>query len=751
MDMTSKQISPHIFFLVIISAVIISLALLQRLLPISGFNADPAYFTVDGEPVLANVDGYYYLHAAKEIINGTYDTVETHRAIPDTISRSSLPPLLSLVLAKTSTVTGYSLNEIGVILPAILSLFLAIPVFLLGYKWGGSITAISAVIFTLFSSLYVTRTNYAFLDTDCLNSFFAWIAVFFALQFATCKGSKKYIFFITALLNTALYLWWWDQSLAPPLILGLAPLFLAILFYYRPSKSERRLVIPIIFLFICIFFLLGGWGIVAKVFHATIDILVYVSDTKDNTYPRISEWISEQQRIEVGKFAQGIFYYKYLLIPACAGTLLLLWRQRLRLIICIPVFCVGILALLFATRFTIFAVPAAALSLGYFFSEVASWVSRHLSQKIYTKMTYALLALLTIFIAWQEFARTDKAWAIFPSQTIHGMKRLQVVTEPNAVIWSWWDQGHPLVYWANRDTINDGMVHSAARTYNNVLPLTMENNREAANFISFYVVRGLQGVENFNQSAAQFGLQGQQTMLRILRTGSEQWKDFYSQLSNETKEEWQTLLFPQQQRPVYLFNDIAQQKTISSFYWVSTWDSKKGQGKKILPLYKFPFPKKAAENFIKGKLPSQESFHVDPQTLVLTSKTLLEKGFPLYKVTLTTEEASTQQGSLASYPGTVSPKFTPDGTKTHQIYTDSGKYDLDINIPMQMLYLIDDKLTKTLIYRLFWRKNNYDPRYFKPVELKEPYYQIWKVTSDMAPENLPKPAAEEKMPSKAVQ
>lgn len=751
MYMTSKQISPRIFFLVIFFAIIISLALLQRLLPISGFNADPAYFIVDGEPVIANVDGYYYLHAAREVMQGTYDTEEKHRAIPDTISRSSIPPLLSLVLAKTSAFTGYSLNEIGVILPAILSLLLAIPVFLLGYTWGGSITALSAVVFTLFSSLYVTRTNYAFLDTDCLNSFFAWIAVFFALQFSTCKSIAKYIFFVTALLNTALYLWWWDQSIAPPLILGLAPLFLAVLFYYRPSKRERRLVFPIAFLCICIFFFSGGGEIIAKVFHTTTNLLSYVGDIKDSSYPRISEMVKEQHRIELGKFAQGIFHYELLLIPACVGTLLLIWRQRLRLIVCTPVFFVGILALLFATRFTIFAVPAAALSLGYFFSETVTWVSRHLPKKIYTQITCALLALLTIFIGWQEFGRTDNAWAIFPSQAVRGMKQLQVITEPNAVIWSWWDQGHPLIYWANRDTINDGMVHSAARTYSNVLPLTMENDREAANFINFYVARGLQGKETFTQSAAQFGLNGQQTMLRILRNGSEQWKNLYPQLSRETKEKWQTLLFPQQRRPIYLFNDIKQQKALPLFYWFATWTPQKKQGEKMLPVYVFPFSQKAAENFMEGKLPSQESFHVDPQTLMLTSNAILKGGFPLYKVTLTTQESSTQQGPLANYPGTVSPKFTLEYKQTKQVYTDSGQYDLDINIPMQMLYLIDDKLTKTLIYRLFSRKNNYDSRYFKPVELKEPHYQIWKVTSDMAPENLPKPAAEGKMPSKAVQ
>jgi hypothetical protein len=747
MYMTSKQISPRIFFLVIASAVIISLALLQRLLPISGFNADPASFTVDGEPVLANVDGYYYLQAAKEIMQGTYDTVETHRAIPDTISRSSVPPLLSIMLAKTSAVTGYSLNEIGVILPAILSLLLAIPVFLLGYTWGGSITALSAVIFTLFSSLYVTRTNYAFLDTDCLNSFFAWMAVFFALQFSTRKRAQKYFFFIAALLNTALYLWWWDQSLAPPLILGLAPLFLAILFYYRPSTNEKRFVIPITILCICIFFFFGGWEILVTVFHATIDKLSYVTDSEDSSYPKISDMVSEQYRIELGKFAQGIFYYKLLLIPACAGTLLLLWRQRLRLIVCTPVCFVGMLALLFASRFTIFAVPAAALSLGYFFSEAVTWVSRHLPEKIYTQITCTLLALLTIFIGWQEFGRTDNAWAAFPSQAVHGMKRLQIITAPNAVIWSWWDQGHALIYWANRDTINDGMVHSAARTYSNVLPLAMENDREAANFINFYVARGLQGKEAFAQSTAQFGLHGQQTMLRILRMGSEQWKKLYPQLSSETKEKWQALLFPQQQRPVYLFNDMKQQKTLPLFYWFATWDPQKGQGKKILPWHSFPFSKKAADNFLKGQLPSQESFHVDPQTLTLTSNAILVEGFPLYKVTLTTEDASSQRGPLAGYPGIVSPTFTPEYKRKSHIYADSGQYDLDINIPMQMLHLIDDKLTKTLTYRLFSRKSNYDPRYFKPVELKEPYYQIWKVTSDMAPENLPKPAAE----GKAVQ
>ena len=65
-----------------ILVVIILLGIWVRLDNLIIWNMFPGSGTLDGEPLLTNFDGYYYLTLARDLVEGTYSTVDTFRAVP---------------------------------------------------------------------------------------------------------------------------------------------------------------------------------------------------------------------------------------------------------------------------------------------------------------------------------------------------------------------------------------------------------------------------------------------------------------------------------------------------------------------------------------------------------------------------------------------------------------------------------------------------------------------------------------------
>jgi hypothetical protein len=61
-------------------------------------------------PLMVTVDSYFYLDIAKELQEGTFSSFDPHRFVPVGHNRPSTPPLLSVLLARLSTLSGIGLN-----------------------------------------------------------------------------------------------------------------------------------------------------------------------------------------------------------------------------------------------------------------------------------------------------------------------------------------------------------------------------------------------------------------------------------------------------------------------------------------------------------------------------------------------------------------------------------------------------------------------------------------------------------------
>lgn len=726
----NTQIPTRIFATVIAITILLSVAFLQRILPITGWNAFPGSYTVEGEAILTNVDGYYYLNAAKEILEGNYSTTETHRAIPDTISRSPLPPLLSVLTAAIARISGISVNWVGAMLPAILSLSIAVPIFFFGWRYGGAIAAVAATAICLLAPAYLGRNNFGFYDTDCLNALFPFSCALFFLLFATTRNCWRYLFLLAGMLTTLLFFWWWDQALAPPMVLALGPLILALLFFYRPAKGEGLLFFTAAILCCIAGIATIGLENLAEIPKIALGIFFHISKQSPIPYPDMGSGIAEQEALPWKSFASGTFAFSALFPCALLGLALLVYRARKEALLLLPIVLVALFTFLFARRFVIFAVPVFSLGIGIFFAELYGISCKSGKRWLIHGCGTAIL-LLMLAISWKNFQNTPDPLPIFSQPSLAGMKTLQQ-TEENAVVWSWWDQGHPLVYWGERDTVNDGMVHDSERTYCTAVPLVAQNDRFAANFMNFYVARGKAGRQEFLRLAAAEGLNGEEALQQMLTVGPQQAASLYPKISTENSAAMCRLLFPKQQRPIYLFLDIRQ----TNMLWIhffGTWNVGKRQWQKVLPMMRFFLPEKEREKLLQGNLPNGKDLRIDKETLLLHLPSLSSEPIALSELVITDGKES-KITRPAEEVVSRQYNFQEDviASDRRHYFTNSGRFSFDINLHTGQMLLRDRNLAEGLSNRLFWRHGEYDARYFVPVELHQPFYQVWRVESDMA-------------------
>jgi dolichyl-diphosphooligosaccharide--protein glycosyltransferase len=201
----------------------------------------PDRFSYAGVPILPAMDGYYYLGLSRDLLDGNYDPIDDRRAAPQGMPRPKPVPLLVYLTYLAARATSYRLEWIAMIMPAALGVFLAFPVYGLGRCYGGTVMGLSAALVALGSRYYLRRSSVGGYDTDTLNVALGMALSFFFLRFAWTEGRRRYRCLLGATVTLGVFLWWWHTAPSVVLIFAGVPLAAALLFYYRPSRTEKRI------------------------------------------------------------------------------------------------------------------------------------------------------------------------------------------------------------------------------------------------------------------------------------------------------------------------------------------------------------------------------------------------------------------------------------------------------------------------------------------------------------------------------
>ncbi len=683
-----------------ILVIIVLIGMSLRVQDLYDWQKEPDRAFYNGEPLFINFDSYFYLSLARDIVEGNHDKTEEKRDVPIGVERRFPPPLLSVLTAFIKKITPFSYMWIAVFIPVFLGPLISIPIFYLGRHYGGASMGTVSALFSVISYYYIYRSNIGWYDTDCLNVTLTVLSVLLALMFAINKGKTRYAYFAAIIINYLFFLLWWDSTPEVVTVVSLTPFLTALLFFYRPSKKEALIFFSILSMPVLILLLWKGLEIPMRIINGIKVVFTYISvkETVD-IWPSIGATVAEQKRPELMELIVKSAGHPFPFYIGLIGLVLLLVKKSKEgLLLFVPV-VLGALSVFYAKRFIIFMVPVIALGVGFFISFIWSYKKKF-------KFIYFVTPILVFLLVYPSLVKVLTN-TFFPPEDpplIMAFDEAGKRTEANAVIWAWWDHGYPLLFWANRGTIGDGTLHGGERSAYNALPFVTDNFRLSANFISFYIAHGIPGIHKFYKAYDNVP-EGYDALKELLAAGPDKTREKLTSsplkpvddLTNTEK--WLKFLFPGETLPTYILLDKRLLQTAYWWFWLGTWDPSKKDG--IHPYYYPLFNiKRNGDNF---ETPEGLSLDLRKGVFFIENKQAAIKSLLIVEPPRPNEiNFGRQEGSRVE----IIPKF---------------EYGA----------IMDEPIARSVFNQIFLRLM-VDKRFFEPVIISTPFFQIWKVKGDVA-------------------
>lgn len=674
-------------------AFIVVTALWIRIDDLIAWHQQPQKAFHNGQPILINFDGYFYLSLARDLLNDEYEPLDNLRGVPKPQKRPMPPPLISILTAGIAAITPFSLDWIASILPIVLGVLLAVPLYLFSRLFGGPLMAIVALIVGLCARYYVYRSNFGWFDTDCLNVTFAFLITYLFLRFGIESTTRRYAYLASGFVASALFLLWWDQTRTAVILIALCPLVMVLVLYYRPQGAERWLAIGIGAA--AAIGLLAWYGpqLFMIPYEKTLTALGYINKTQVGEFPNTALSVMEQKRVGIHALARVSTGNLATFVIGLAGLVWLFVSQKRPAIPLMALFGLGCFSFVFARRFLVFLNPFLAIGLGYAAQRCWDLRSKWPVLKFATPLGAALVCL---------FAAKDSLHNVYwPKEIppiVEGMQNLSETSSKHALVWAWWDHGYPLRYWSKRATINDGSLHNGPRTVSNAIPLVSLSPRQAANFMYFYAARGVQGIQTVIESQSRPAA-AMQLIKTIFEAGPEKIESHLVASGLKPLSKWRDFFFPPRNREINLFLDYRVARTAYWWHWFGTWDMNTKTG--VHGSFKLLLNLRQKNKRLVGP-----NLSVD-----------LEKGVVVLK------QKKYQLRQFIQHDGQRA-RYMEYNRSTGLVFV----HRLDLNIGA----LMDVNFAQTLFNQLYMLENP-DSRYFARKSQRFPYYQIWQVKPDPIP------------------
>jgi undecaprenyl-diphosphooligosaccharide--protein glycosyltransferase len=141
-------------------------------------------------------------------------------------------------------------------------------------------------------------------------------------------------------------------------------------------------------------------------------------------------------------------------LSAFVGYLILVVRHR-PMILALPLIGIGVFSLVGGLRFTVYAVPVAALSSVYLFYFLAKFIENRLAAK-------TIMVGLTALLLYPNIRHIIeyKVPTVFNSSEVETLEQFSKMGSDKDYVVTWWDYGYPIWYYGNKNTLIDGGKHN---------------------------------------------------------------------------------------------------------------------------------------------------------------------------------------------------------------------------------------------------------------------------------------------------
>ena len=681
----------------IVAAYLFSIAM--RYIWVQWAGQHPEFFW-NGQLMINTNDGYFFASGAQKEL---YGTLGHNPRVPGIFEFGVV--YLTYLAAKF---LPFSLDTVILYMPSVVASLVVIPVILIGRLYRMTFPAFLAALLAAIVWSYYNRTMTGYYDTDMFSAMAPMFIVYFML--AAIKTHKsRYAFF--AALALALYPFLYDQGKAmmfaisllyigyvwlfhrkekfamPSIALvaaAMLPLFwpwkiVSVLVVYALLKSNRldeRKQRYLAFGLTLIFLLLGD-----GFFFIYTKISWYLSRNVEGSglkFFQVIQTVREAGQIPFELLAKRIAGSVPGFLFALIGYLLLLWRER-AFVITLPLMGLGLFALWGGLRFTVYAVPIAAISLIYLFYVVSQYIANE-------KMRIAFLVATSIAALYPNVVHIVdyKVPTVFDKREVEVLDRLKKVGSEKDYVIAWWDYGYPIWYYADKNTLIDGGKHEHDNFIVSEI-LTTDSQLEAARLSRI-------AVETYIQS--NYAIVAD-TIFKNGRPDQIDPNEYLQDLKAPTTK----IDIPKKSREIYIYLPWRMNAIYPTVRVFSNIDLLTGErGEKPL--------------FLATRLAKNEK-----DTMRFGNGVLLKKSEGVLMF-------GNRKIPIKSF---VTSQLRPDGTmdvKAQNLYAES-----DVSVLFAKDYgtffILDERMLKSLYVQLFFLQN-YNPELFEPVVLT-PWTKIYRV------------------------
>lgn len=437
---------------------------------------DNPQFIWNGQLMINTNDGYFFASGAQKWLEGT-------------LQYNPQTPGLFYTAAVTFTALAakylpFSLDTVTLYMPAVISSLVVVPIILIGRLFGMTAVGFFAALLGSIAWSYYNRTMIGYFDTDMFSAMAPMFILYFLL--ATIK-SEKFVFALLSALSILVYPFLYDHGRAIVYAMGILYMLYMIIFHRKDAFTYHSILLISISLMA-----INPWVQLAVIVALFVAIKRELVSANASLYSSIAAvllflytghvfellWMRVSMYFNRGVESSGLHFYQVIqtvreagqipfetmanrisgsvlgLFAALAGYIVLVIRHR-EFILALPLIGIGVFSLVGGLRFTVYAVPVAAIGAVFLFHVIAMYAKEK-------KLYYLVLSLLTAAAIYPNITHIIeyKVPTVFMQKEVQILDDLKKQSSSKDYVITWWDYGYPIWYYGDKNTLIDGGKHN---------------------------------------------------------------------------------------------------------------------------------------------------------------------------------------------------------------------------------------------------------------------------------------------------
>jgi len=452
-----------------------------RMIWVYQFHDNPDFFW-NGQLMINTNDGYFFASGAQKELFGM------HMENPRVFGMWDYGVIFFTTLLVK--ITPFSLETVILYMPAVVSSLVVIPIILIARLYGRTLWGFFAALLGSIAWSYYNRTMTGYYDTDMFSAMAPMFILFFLMK-STVDFSLRSAFY--AAMAIAVYPFLYDSGLSIVYAMGI--MYAAYMVFYHRHEKGTYFSLILVFVSLLPFPFVSPYSYMVKtavlaglylwlpkstldqkkamitaallfvaflffgnVLHLLLGkIANYISTgTKESGlhFYSVVQTVREAGQIPFSTFANRISGSQIGVVLSLIGYILLLLRYR-AFVLALPLVGIGIFALWGGLRFTVYAVPVAAMSVIYLFCVVGDFFKDK-------RMKYAFVVTATAAMLYPNVVHIIgyKVPTVLKKPEVEDLVRLNHIADPKDYTLSWWDYGYPIWYYSDTNTLIDGGKHN---------------------------------------------------------------------------------------------------------------------------------------------------------------------------------------------------------------------------------------------------------------------------------------------------